>query len=101
VIWLKILLISLMLVVLYSLASALFYLTKDKTGSKRMLKALTWRISISIGLFALLCIAYFMGWIYPHPVAPQPSKEAIHGIQRYKLQLTAYDIRSSHFDLRQ
>jgi hypothetical protein len=31
-----------------------------------MVKALTWRIGLSVGLFVLLMLAYYQGWISPH-----------------------------------
>jgi hypothetical protein len=33
--------------------------------SRKMVKALTWRISLSVGLFVLLIVAYYEGWITP------------------------------------
>ena len=30
-----------------------------------MVKALAWRIGLSVALFALLIIGYFLGWIDP------------------------------------
>ena len=51
--------------IIYSLGSALYYMMKDGDGSKRMVKALTMRIGLSIVLFALLLFAFWMGWIKP------------------------------------
>jgi hypothetical protein len=34
--------------------------------SQRMAQALTVRISLSVGLFALLLVGYHFGWIEPH-----------------------------------
>jgi hypothetical protein len=30
-----------------------------------MVKALTWRIGLSVGLFVLLIVGYYLGWITP------------------------------------
>jgi len=38
---------------------------KDGDGSKRMVKALTMRIGLSLVLFLLLLFAFWMGWIKP------------------------------------
>jgi hypothetical protein len=35
-----------------------------------MVKALAWRIGLSVALFALLIVAYYCGWITPPHVAP-------------------------------
>ncbi len=55
-----------LLMVFYSLGSALVYLVKDKDDSTRAVKALTWRIGLSLLLFVLLLIAFALGWITPH-----------------------------------
>jgi len=48
-----------------SLASGLVYLLKDDADSRRTVRALTWRIGLSIGLFVLLLLAYAAGLIRP------------------------------------
>jgi len=48
-----------------SLASALFFLVKDKQDSKRTVRALTLRVGLSVSLFVLLLAAYYMGLIQP------------------------------------
>jgi len=42
---------------------------KDKGGSKRMVKALTMRIGVSILLFVFIIFSFWMGWIKPAGVA--------------------------------
>jgi hypothetical protein len=51
-----------------SLGSALWYLMKDPHRSPRTIKALTWRIGISIALFFLLIIGYQVGVLHPHGI---------------------------------
>jgi hypothetical protein len=48
-----------------SLASGLVYLFKDDGDSRRTVRALTWRIGLSIGLFVLLLLAYAAGLVEP------------------------------------
>ena len=55
--------------IIYSLASALFYMMKDGEGSKRMVKALTMRVGISIALFLVILFSFWMGWIKPAGVS--------------------------------
>jgi hypothetical protein len=65
----KILIIIVLLAIAGSLFSALYYLMKGDT-SERTVKALTWRISLSLGLFLLIMLAFFTGVIgppNPHP----------------------------------
>lgn len=54
----KLFVILVLLLILGSLFSALFYLVKDKGQGDRTVKALTLRIALSIGLFILLLIGY-------------------------------------------
>jgi hypothetical protein len=65
---LKLFIVAALLLIIGSLFSALFYLMKDKGQGKRTVKALTLRISLSLGLFLLLMIGYYTGIIgQPHP----------------------------------
>ncbi|HEX4375589.1 MAG TPA: twin transmembrane helix small protein [Steroidobacteraceae bacterium] len=49
-----------------SLAIGLFHLSSGKGDSGKMLRALTFRIVLSIALFLLLMIAWRAGLITPH-----------------------------------
>jgi 4-hydroxybenzoate polyprenyltransferase len=65
----KAIIILFLFIILYSLGSALFYLVRDKkSDSTRVVKALSWRIGLSMLLFILLFIAFAMGWIAPHSI---------------------------------
>ena len=46
-----------------SLASALVFVYRDEGGSRRAVKALTIRVALSIGLFALLMLSYWLGLV--------------------------------------
>lgn len=61
----KYLILVFFIFIIYSLGSALYYMMKDGDGSKRMVKALTMRVGISIALFIFLLFAFWMGWIKP------------------------------------
>ncbi|HEY5799267.1 MAG TPA: twin transmembrane helix small protein [Burkholderiaceae bacterium] len=51
--------------ILGSLAAALFFLMRDKGGSNRTVNALAVRVGLSITLFLILLASYKMGWIAP------------------------------------
>ena len=51
--------------ILGSLAVALFFLMRDKGASNRTVNALAVRVGLSICLFLTLLGAYKMGWIAP------------------------------------
>lgn len=65
----KLVILFFLVVIIYSLGSALFYLARDrKNDEKRVVKALSWRIGLSLLLFFLLFIAFALGWITPHSI---------------------------------
>ncbi len=59
----RILALLLIFLILASLASALYYLVKDKGKSERTVKMLTVRIALSFILFALLMLGHYLGVI--------------------------------------
>ena len=67
----KILVVVILLVIVSSLFTGMYYMMKDKGKSDRAVKALTWRIGISVTLFALLLIGAETGLIEPHGVTPR------------------------------
>jgi hypothetical protein len=65
----KVIIIVFLLSIFYSLGSALYFLIRHSKGdSTRVVKALTWRIGLSLVLFLFLMFAFAMGWIAPHAV---------------------------------
>jgi len=59
----RIVVIAMLVLIVGSLASALWFLIRDRGTSERTVKALTVRISLSIGLFLLLMAGYYFGII--------------------------------------
>ena len=69
--WLiKLLIVVALLTVVASLGTALLQLVRDRGQSTRMVKALTFRIGLSILLFVLLMVGIFSGVVVPHGVVP-------------------------------
>lgn len=62
----KILIVFVLILIVASLGTALVYLIKDRNRSHRTVKALTFRITMSIGLFLLLLLGYRVGLLHPH-----------------------------------
>jgi cytochrome bd-type quinol oxidase subunit 2 len=54
-----------MLGIVISLGSALFHLMTDKGDSKKMVRALTVRVALSVALFIALMAAWAVGLIQP------------------------------------
>ncbi len=65
----KIIIVIVLLLIFGSLFSALYYLMKGETSDKTV-KALTWRIGLSLGLFLLLMLAFSAGIIGPPNAQP-------------------------------
>ena len=67
---LKIIIVVLLVAIVASLFSGLFFLNRDQGGSGRMARALTVRIGLSVMLFIILLVAWRTGAILPHDVVP-------------------------------
>jgi hypothetical protein len=65
---LKIIILAAFAVIVYNLVAGGYYMLTDQSKSDRVVRALTWRIGISIGLFASIGFAIYMGWIQPNEV---------------------------------
>ena len=59
----RILILVLLLAVVASLFSGLYFVYKDKGNSNRVVISLTIRIGLSLLVFAILMLSYKMGWI--------------------------------------
>ena len=62
---------TLLLAIVASLGSGLYYLSKDGQGSPRVLKALKVRVALSVCLILFLVLSYSFGWISLGPVSAQ------------------------------
>jgi hypothetical protein len=60
---LKLVVIVLLLAIVVSLGSGLFYLARDDQNSPRVLKALKIRVALSAILILFLLLSYYMGWM--------------------------------------
>ena len=70
----KFVVLFLLLLILISLASGMFFLIKDKGGKTRTLNSLKFRIGLSILLFVLLLVGFKMGWVTPHSLPHESPK---------------------------
>jgi hypothetical protein len=64
----KILILLVLLAIVISLGSALFHLSRGKGDPRKMVRALTIRVALSVALFILLMLAWYNGLITPHGV---------------------------------
>lgn len=61
----KILVLVVLFAIVLSLGSALFHLAKGTGDSKKMVRALSVRVGLSLALFILLMAAWYAGIIQP------------------------------------
>ncbi len=64
----KLVIIGFLLVIVYNLGAGCYYMIYDKGASTRTVKALTWRIVLSLVLIVLIGIGIKTGYIQPHGV---------------------------------
>lgn len=66
----KSIILILLVLVLLSLGAGMFTLIKDQNKTDRTVKFLTLRIALSVSLFVIIIVSFFMGWIQPHGLVP-------------------------------
>lgn len=68
--WIKVVIVAALLAIVFSLGMALWRLVSDRGDSQRAVRALTFRIGLSIALFILLLLGMLTGVVVPHGVVP-------------------------------
>jgi succinate dehydrogenase/fumarate reductase cytochrome b subunit len=63
-----IVIVAFFIVIVYNLGAGLFYMMSDKGTTNRTVKALTWRIGLSVLLILLIIAGIFTGIIKPHGI---------------------------------
>lgn len=73
----KIIAVLLLIAMIVSLFTGMYYLVKDRGQTNRTLNALTWRIAIWVVLFALLAGATYFGYLEPsESIKPERVKQS-------------------------
>ena len=62
----KLLIVLFLIVIVYNLFAGLFYMMTDKGKTNRTVRALTWRIGLSVFLILLVMLGIMTGVIQPH-----------------------------------
>lgn len=60
--------VAFLIVIVWNLGAGLYYLLVDRGQSTRTVRALTWRIGLSVGLIVLVMLGIYTGMIRPHGV---------------------------------
>ena len=64
----KVALVIMLIVVIFNLGQALYFMMTDKGQSKRTSWALTRRIGLSLVVILMVIIGIAAGWLHPHGV---------------------------------
>lgn len=64
----KLVVIAALLAIVGSLGSALYHLSASQGSSQKMFRALALRVGLSVALFAMLMLAWKLGYISPHGI---------------------------------
>jgi succinate dehydrogenase/fumarate reductase cytochrome b subunit len=64
----KLLIIAVLVVIVWNLGAGLYYMMVDKGTTNRTVRALSWRIGLSVGLILLVALGIFTGVIKPHDI---------------------------------
>lgn len=59
--------------IVYNLGAGCYYMLTDQGKSTRVVRALSWRIGLSILLFGLIALGIYAGVIEPHQVINRGS----------------------------
>ncbi len=73
--WQTLIIITVFILILLSLFSGLYFMMKDKGNGTRTVKALSFRVGLSVALFILILIGFATGIIKPHGLYPQQAVE--------------------------
>jgi len=73
----KIVVILMLVAIILSLASGMFFLIRDKGQTHRAVTSLTFRITLSVALFVMLLVGYVAGLIKPHGIVPPQTEKAL------------------------
>ncbi|SEM13226.1 Protein of unknown function [Pseudoxanthomonas sp. GM95] len=64
------LIVAFLIMIVWNLGAGLYYLLVDRGQTKRTVRALSWRIGLSVALFALVVLGIWSGVIKPHGITP-------------------------------
>ena len=68
--WIKLVIVVALAAIVFSLGLALWRLISDRGDSERTVRALSFRIGLSLLLFVLLGVGMLTGVVVPHGVVP-------------------------------
>jgi len=64
----KLIIVAVLVVIVWNLGAGLYYMIVDKGKTDRTVRALSWRIGLSVGLILLVILGIWTGVIKPHDI---------------------------------
>ncbi|BCL76690.1 hypothetical protein JHS3_24260 [Jeongeupia sp. HS-3] len=64
----KLVVIALLLVIVLVLGRAMLQLVRGPAGSPKLVRSLTLRVALSVALFVMLLLGFYLGWWQPNGV---------------------------------
>lgn len=64
----KLIIIAVLVVIVWNLGAGLYYMMVDKGTTDRTVRALSWRVGLSVGLILLVALGIWTGVIKPHDI---------------------------------
>ena len=71
-----VLIVAFLALIVYQLGAGLYFMITDKGTTNRTVRALSWRIGLSIALIAGVGAGIATGWIQPHDVGARTGSMA-------------------------
>lgn len=62
------LIVAFLIMIVWNLGAGLYYLLVDRGRTRRTVRALSWRIGLSVVLFLLVVLGIWSGMIKPHEI---------------------------------
>ena len=66
--WVKVLALLLLAAAVFALFRGLASMVRGESADGRTVRALAWRVGLSVVVFLFLILSMYMGWIKPHDV---------------------------------
>ena len=77
IMWFKVVVFIILLLIVFSLFSALTSLVRNQSSSGKTVKMLSYRVGFSILLLLFLGLSKQMGWVQPHDLKGQPTSHPV------------------------
>lgn len=71
--------VAFLLIIVWCLGTAFYYLLRDQGRGERTVWRLTWRVGLSLVLLGLIYLAFLFGWVQPSTPGPIGLRPPVTG----------------------